>query len=80
MQQYSASGTQTGTETKLSGQGQRLSQTNLWHGLNYESLSDALPIPGNGVISLDPDPSSGLGEDKAGLLPQWDRAEPPGRE
>lgn len=57
-----------GTETKLSGQGQRLSQTNLWHELNYGSLSDALPIPGNGAISLDPDPSSGVGEDKAGFF------------
>lgn len=41
---------------------------------------DALPMPGHSTASLDPSPSSGLGEDKAGLLPQRDGAEPPGRE
>ena len=38
-----------------------------------------MPSP-NGTEFLDPGPSSGLGEDKAGLLSQWDGAEPSGSE
>ena len=56
---------------------QRLSWTKLWQELNW-----AMPCwcQDNSREFLDPGPSSGLGEDKAGLLPQWDWAEPSGHE
>ena len=40
------------------------------------AASDTLPKLSNGT-SLDPNPSSGLGKNKAALLPQPDRTEPP---
>ena len=74
-------GVHLGTETKLAGWGQKLSWNKSWHRLNWtRAIPDDLPILGNGIISLDSGPSSGLDEDKAGLLPQRDRAEPLGHE
>lgn len=50
--------------------GQRLSWAELWPGLDWTMAApDAFPMPGDGT-SLDAGPFSGLGEDKAGLLPQ----------
>ena len=63
---------QQGRETKLARQGHTSSWTKLWRGPNRTTAaSDTLPMPVNSTASLDPGPSSGLGEDKAGLLLQW---------
>lgn len=40
------------------------------------AVLDALPMPGCSTASLDLGPSSRLGEDKVGLLPHRDEAEP----
>lgn len=67
-----------GTETEPARQVRRLSRTKLWHELSWTTAALlALLTLGIGA-SLDSAPSSGLGEDKAGLLLQWDGTRPPG--
>ena len=58
--QWSTSQSTVGSRDYQVGQGQRLTCTKIWHGTDV--VHTGLP--------------SGLDENKAGFLPQWDRAEP----